>query len=235
VKAKAIVVGLGETGMPLWQVLDAAYPKEILGFDPKKDGFRDMPGAKVEILNVCIPWGPEFVEHVNSLRGSFQPELTVIHSTVPVGTTSQFLDAVHSPILGRHGRMREELLTYTKWIGGEKAEMAAAFFEKARIRCQKVEKPEETELMKLMCLAKFGASIAFAFYQKSLCDKFGIKYEHVLDWDRNHNEGVYPSFKRPLIEPDETGKIRGHCVVPGARILNEQFPNPMVEEILKYG
>lgn len=234
-KAKAMVVGLGETGMPLWQVLDEAYPKEILGYDPKKEGFQDRPGAKVEFLNVCIPWGPEFVSQVDEYRMVFEPELTIIHSTVPVGTTVMFKDAVHSPILGRHGRMREEILTYTKWIGGAQAEKAAAFFEKARIRCQKVALPHETELMKLMCLAKYGASIAFAFYQKSLCDKFGIPYEHVLEWDRNHNEGVYPSFKRPLIDPDASGKIRGHCVVPGAKLLNAQFPNPMVEEILKYG
>ncbi len=234
-RAKAIVVGLGETGMPLWQVLDTAYPGEVLGYDPKKAGFQDMPGAKVEILNVCLPWGPHFIDLVRSFRESFRPELTIIHSTVPVGTTRNFTDAVHSPILGRHGRMREELLAYTKWIGGGKAEEAAAFFEKARIRCQKVATPDETELMKLMCLAKYGASIAFAFYQKEACDKLGIPYEHVLEWDRNYNEGVYPSFKRPLIEPSETGKIGGHCVVPGTRILQGQFPNQILDEVVRHG
>lgn len=234
-RAKAIVVGLGETGMPLWQVLDEAYPKEILGFDPKKDGFRDMPGARVEILNVCIPWGPEFMAQVSGLRDSFQPDVTVIHSTVPVGTTARFAETVHSPILGRHGRMREDILTYDKWIGGERAEKAAAFFEKARIRCRKVDTSNETELLKLMCLAKYGASIAFAFYQKSACDQMGIPFEHVLEWDRNYNDGVYPSFRRPMIEPSDTGKIGGHCVIPGTKILNAQIPNQILDEVLRHG
>lgn len=234
-RAKAIVVGLGETGMPLWQVLDEGYPKEILGYDPKKEGFREIPGIPVEILNICLPWGPDFTAQVEGYQSLFEPEMTIIHSTVPVGTTRRFRNAVHSPILGRHARMREEILTYTKWIGGALAEKAAAFFEKARIRCQKVDAPEETELMKLMCLAKYGASIAFAFYQKELCDKFGIPFEHVMDWDRNYNEGVYPSLKRPMIEPSSTGKIGGHCIVPGAKLLNAQFPNPVLEEVIRYG
>lgn len=234
-RKKAVVVGLGETGMPLWQVLDTAYPGDVLGYDPKKDGFSTMPLETAEVLNVCIPWGARFKEEVFAYRMAFTPDVTVIHSTVPVGTTRFFADAVHSPILGRHGRMREDLLTYEKWLGGEKAEKTAAFFERARIRCKAVATPEETELLKLMCLAKYGASIAFAFYQKDLCDRFGIPFDHVMEWDRNYNEGVYPTLKRPMIEPSDTGKIGGHCVVPGTRMLDGQFPNGMLKEVLRHG
>lgn len=234
-RVKTAVIGLGETGMPLWQILDATYPKEVLGYDPGKEGFNVLPEGEVEFLNICIPWSPIFLTQTLAYQARFRPELTIVHTTVPVGTTSRLELAVHSPILGRHGRMREDMLTYTKWIGGANAERAAALFEKARIRCEKVARPEETELLKLLCLAKYGMSIAFAFYQKELCDKFGIPFEHVMSWDQNYNEGVYPSKKRPLIEPDSAGKIGGHCVVPGARILDEQFPNPILKEVLRYG
>jgi len=234
-RKKAIVVGLGETGMPLWQVLDAAYPGEILGYDPKKEGFDKRPTELADILHVCLPWGPNFKELVWEYQGGHLPALTVIHSTVPVGTTKQFENAVHSPILGRHGRMREDIQTYTKWIGGPLAEKAASFFEKAHLRCRTVETADETELLKLMCLAKYGVSIAFAFYQQKLCDEIGVPFEHVMDWDANYNEGVYPSKKRPLIEPDSSGKIGGHCVIPGTRILEEMCSNDMLKEVLRHG
>lgn len=234
-KKKAIVVGLGETGMPLWQVLDAAYPGEVLGYDPKREGFNVLPSVEVEFLNICLPWGEGFVPTVWEYQALYRPRLTIIHSTVPVGTTAKITEAVHSPILGKHGRMREELMTYDKWIGGSLAAVACDFFERARMRCTIVPTPEETELMKLMCLAKYGLSIAFAFYQEDLCRKFGVPYERVLEWDRNYNNGVFPSYHRPMIQPDSGGKIGGHCVVPGSKLLNAQFPNPMLEEILRHG
>jgi UDP-N-acetyl-D-mannosaminuronate dehydrogenase len=185
-------------------------------------------------MNICIPYSEKFIEIVRDYQKRLEPKITVIHSTVPVGTTREIGNAVHSPVLGKHGRMREDLRTYPKWIGGDDAEKVAPYFEAARIRANVVKTPEETELLKLLCLAKYGMAIAFSIYQKRLCEQFGIDYNDIHLWDTFYNEGVMPSLKRPLINPPMVEKIGGHCVIPGARILNSQFANPILQEVLKY-
>ena len=132
--------------------------------------------------------------------------------------------------------MRDDILTYIKWVGGDKklAGMSAVFMEKARIRCNTVDKATETELFKLLCLAKYGMSIAFACYQAELCEKFGIPFEDAMQWDVNYNDGVLPSYKRPIIDPPKSGKIGGHCVIPGTKLLHKQFPNAILREVLRH-
>lgn len=226
----SIVIGLGETGRPLHEVLLERH--SVDSYDAKEP---NKPfNAPYEIMNVCIPYSDNFVDIVKDYQNRLSPRITVIHSTVPVGTTRKIKSAVHSPVLGKHGRMREDLRTYPKWIGGEGAEEVAPYFEAAKIRTNVVKTPEETELLKLFCLAKYGVAIALSVYQKRLCDKFGIDYNDVHLWDTFYNEGVMPSLKRPLISPPMNERIGGHCVVPGARILNSQFPNQVLDEVLKY-
>ncbi len=230
-----IVIGLGETGLPLWEILDAAHHEKVRCYDFKKPETATYLEDTYDILNICLPWGPQFVRIVKGYQKRLKPKITVIHSTVPVGTTAKFKDAVHSPILGKHGRMRDDIQTYTKWIGGKGAEKVEAFFNDARIRTTTVKTPEETELLKLMCLAKYGVSIAFAVYQKKVCDKFNVPFMDAVDWDINYNSGVLPSLKRPIIDPPTGGRILGHCVIPGTRILDKQFPSQMLKEVLRHG
>ncbi len=233
---KSIVIGLGETGLPLFQVLQDRYKEGVHGYDIKDEELRQEIRPPYDIMNICIGYNPKtFLKAVNRYRVWLRPKLTIIHSTVPVGTTSKIKDAVHSPILGTHGRMKDDILTYTKWVGGEKARKAADYLYEARIKTFTVPTPEETELMKLMCLAKYGMSIAFSVYQKELCDKYGVDYDHVYNWDANYNDGVLPSLKRPSIVPPNDGVIRGHCVLPGTRLLHKMEPNDILKEILRHG
>ena len=235
---RSIVIGLGETGLPLYQVLREAYGEDVAGYDINHErlAFADIRAVKgsYDVLHICIGWSDRFCEIVKEHQCLWSPTITIIHSTVPVGTTRKIGNAVHSPILGKHGRMLEDMRTYPKWIGGERAEEVAPYFEGAKMRTETVKTPEETEALKLMCLAKYGMSIAFSIYKKQICDKLGIPYEDVHLWDTFYNENVMPSLKRPLIEPPHDGMIGGHCVVPGSRILNEQFPNVMLFEVLRH-
>lgn len=230
-----LVVGLGETGRPLYNVLKAADKYNVSGYDIEK-GWADETGDqgdKVDMLHICIPYTEKFVTIVKRYQESTKAMYTVIHSTVPVGTTVCIPGAVHSPILGRHDDMEDSIRSFTKWIGGPLAtEVANCLY--GTIECHCVDKSETTELMKLMCLAKYGMSIAFANWQKDICDIYGIDYGTVLEWDRNYNEKVAPSLRRPIIT-NPNGEIGGHCVVQNTKLLNEQHPNPILDEILKYG
>lgn len=226
---KSAVIGLGETGRPLFEILSDYH--EVDGID-LKDCKKLLP-ITYEVINICIPYSNDFVRIVEGYQELCDPELTIIHSTVPIGTTSKIKNAVHSPILGRHKYMKEDIKKFTKWIGGERAEEAWSYFSQAHIRCQIVDTSEETEALKLMCLAKYGMSIAFAQYQQDICNKYGFDYKHVLLWDALYDQNVDECFRRPILSAPN-GKIGGHCVIQNTKLLNEQHPNPILEEILKY-
>lgn len=224
-----IVIGLGETGEPLFKLLKHAYP-ETIGYDLGK--VKPIKW-KSRIMNICIPYSPKFMGIVEAYQHCCKPDLTIIHSTVPIGTTVKFADAVHSPILGKHGNMESSLINFVKWIGGDKAQEAANYLKEARLRCKTVETSQETEMLKLVCLAKYGKDIAFAGYVNDLCKKYEVSYNDVLEWDINYNSYVQPTMRRPIITPPNI-RIGGHCVIPNVEILNSQHCNPMLDEILKY-
>lgn len=233
---KAVVIGLGEIGRPLYECMRSAFFAEVFGFDIKNGS--EMPedkNPKFSEMHVCIPYSKDFVKIVKAYKKKFDSPCVIIHSTVPVGTTSKIPDAVHSPILGRHVNMAHDIMTFTKWIGGNSrvAKNVSHTMNRVGIATRIVPTPEETELMKLMCLAKYGVSLSFALYQKEVSKKFNIPYRRVLEWDRNYNNNVNPNtLTRPLITPN--GHIGGHCVIPGAKILNKQFKNPHLEEIMRH-
>lgn len=221
-----IVIGLGETGRPLFEILKEAYP-DMLGRD-KPAGDWDEP---VEFMHICIPYGEDFIEIVKTYQKIYKPDVTIIHSTVPIGTTAQIPNAVHSPIQGRHKQMKEDLLKYKKWISGPLANDAHAHMKSAGLSTQAMSTDSRvTEKLKLMCLAKYGVSLAFAQYQKQA---MGDDYYYSYQWDKDYNEYVGEGLQRPIFGK-LTDKIGGHCVTQNTRILNEQHPNPMLDEVLKY-
>jgi len=230
---RSIVIGLGETGQPLYEILKGAYP-ETYGYDK---GHGDcLTKCDFDILNICIPYSKDFIEIVTRYADFFNPEITIIHSTVPIGTTSQIPNAVHSPIRGQHSRMKSDLQNYVKWVGGELSDFASEYLRDAGFKVMAVATSEQTEAMKLLCLAKYGKDIAFAFYCADIAKhySFDFGYADILEWDGEYNQHVEERLKRPIISVGDERVIGGHCVVQNTKILNEQHPNPMLTEILKY-
>lgn len=233
---KAIVVGLGEVGGALYRVLKKSYGENVAGYDLSNG---PAPEEQFEVLNICFPYSDGFLSAVRSYAMKFRSSLIIIHSTVPVGTTSKIgPDAVHSPILGDHTNMEESQTVFMKWIGGSEGQAASAFLTYAGFACALVEKPEETELLKLFCLAKYGLAVAFSKYEKEVFDKFGLDPKRIEAWDGYYNQGLNKLGKshleRPVIRHEE-GPIGGHCVIPGARLLSKTHPDKLLGAILEYG
>jgi hypothetical protein len=231
---KSLVIGLGETGKPLLEVLSETY-LDSDGWD--LDMKADAPIDTYEFLNICIPYSDKFVDIVRSYQEAFMPELTIIHSTVPIGTTSDIGRAVHSPIMGDHTDMKQSLKAFTKWIGGELAWIAGDFLRTAGFKTHILESSEETETLKLLSLAKYGVNIAINKYGKEIFDKYGWNYQDAILWDCFYNDGLQivgrGRYKRPIIYPIN-GKIGGNCVIQNTEKLNEQFPHELLKGILKY-
>jgi len=252
---KAIVVGLGEIGMPLYEILKYVYA-DTIGYDKDfiiknrvKENFnsKEMLVHNCEYLNICIPYEEnDFFYDVAKYVYYSNAKYTIIHTTVPIGTTKkiqEFLPVnllnskiVHSPVMGRHDNMKSSLYNTVKFIGGNKkdTEAVAEFLNGAKISCYQVDKAKTTEALKLFSLSRYGLDIAFADYEKQICNELNIPWEAVNYWTSIYNLAVPKNLKRSYIKPPE-GKIGGHCVIPGAKMLHNQYPNPMLVEVLKCG
>ena len=116
---KIVVVGLGEVGQPLLKLLSTNYNAIGVDLAPPPE-----PIGTVDVLHICYPFEiKDFVGESARYIEMFKPKVTVINSTVGVGTTRRVAErtgtsVVHSPVLGKHKRMLEEMHSYTKFLGG---------------------------------------------------------------------------------------------------------------------
>ena len=71
-----LVIGLGEIGKPLKEVLEQVYPVIGRDIDPV-----EIPG-KIGVLHICYPYQVnDFVELTVNYIEQYQPAFTVVHST----------------------------------------------------------------------------------------------------------------------------------------------------------
>jgi UDP-N-acetyl-D-mannosaminuronate dehydrogenase len=210
-----VVVGLGEVGRPLLQLLTGHY--QVIGVDIT---LPSEPTGFVDILHICYPFEiKDFVSETARYIDLFKPKVTVINSTVGVGTTRVIAErtgaaVVNSPVRGKHARMLQELGKYTKFIGALDpaiGKYVAAHFEGAGVKTKVLPAPEATEVAKLTETTYFGLMIAWAQEVERYCDQAGLSYEDVIGFYEEIS--FFPSTKY------FPGIIGGHCVLPNIKIL----------------
>ena len=235
---KTLIVGLGEIGNALHDILKKEYGEEkVIGFDIKNGGDPDELPI-VGYLHICIPWCEDFIKIVNEYVSICTPLYTIIHSSVPVGTTAKIDGTVfHSPVRGKHPGMKEGLLTYEKYLSFDgndhyEASEVSNYFLKAGITCKVVHETKTTELGKLLALSRYGVYIAFAKEQEAICEKFGVAYHKaVTDFEKTRTEGLIkldqPELAQPLLFPFDNF-IGGHCTIEDEKILLDQYDTPLL-------
>ena len=226
-KNSIVVLGLGEVGRPLLELLSRHYTVTGVDITPPS-----QPIGKVEVLHVCYPFEiKDFVGETVRYIELFKPALTIIHSTVAVGTTraiAQRTDTalVHSPVRGKHVRMLQELRTYAKFLGPMDAasgEHAAQHFESAGLKTKILSSPEATELAKLTETTYFGLLIAWAQEVERYCDQADQRYEEIISF--YEEIAFFPTTK---FFP---GVIGGHCVMPNIEILRKFDDSSLLKAI----
>jgi UDP-N-acetyl-D-mannosaminuronate dehydrogenase len=222
-----VVVGLGEVGRPLLDVVSRRH--RAVGVDVAPLTER-VP--RVDVMHVCYPFEiDDFVGQTAAYIERFRPRLTIVNSTVAVGTTRAIAEragaaVVHSPVRGKHARMREELLHYAKFVGPmdpAAGERAAAHFESLGMRTAVLSSPEATELAKLTETTYFGLLIAWAQELERYCDRFGAEYDEIVSF--YEEIGFFPRVKY------SPGIIGGHCVMPNIEILSRLDHSQILEAI----
>lgn len=96
-----------------------------------------------------------------------------------------------------------------------------------------------TELLKLLDTTYYGLAIAFHGYAEKLCERNHLDFNLVMTMaNQSYNEGYQKLGKSNVVRPVLSApgeKIGGHCVIPNAEILLEQFgSDPILQAILKY-
>jgi UDP-N-acetyl-D-mannosaminuronate dehydrogenase len=225
--AKVVVVGLGEVGKPLFELLSEHH--EVVGVDisPPAD-----PIKRPAVLHVCYPFEiKDFIGETVRYIDLFEPSLTIINSTVGVGTTRAIAQrtgtpVVHSPVRGKHVRMLDELRFYKKFVGAinpAAGEQAAGHFKSLGLKTEVLSSPEATELAKLTETTYFGLMIAWAQELERYCDQSGADYEEIISF--------YDEIK--FFPPVKyfPGVIGGHCVMPNIEILSKFDHSAMLKAI----
>jgi UDP-N-acetyl-D-mannosaminuronate dehydrogenase len=225
-KTKVVVAGLGEVGKPLFDLLSTEH--DVIGVDV-------APPERIEeagVLHVCFPFQiKDFIGEAARYIQMFRPALTVINSTVGVGTTRAIAErtgvaVVNSPVRGKHARMLEELSLYTKFVGAinpATGEQAAKHFESVGLKTKILSSPEATELAKLTETTYFGLMIAWAQEVERYCDQSGQSYQEVVSF---YDEiQFFPPVKY------FPGVIGGHCVMPNIALLSKYTDSLLLEAI----
>jgi len=217
---KHLIIGNGQIGKSLYNVLIKTTDVEIID----KEWFSTE--GLLDFLHITFGYDENFEKEVFKYQETYQPKHTIIHSTVPVGTSKR-LKAVHSPVIGIHPYLEESIETFTKFVGGEGVDEVADMFRKCGIKIQKSQKSETTEFAKLQSTLFYGVCIEFVKEMETLCDKHNIPFSEAYTlWTQTYNEGYkklgHPEYNRPILQPLQK-KMGGHCVKPNLKLSESKF------------
>lgn len=231
-KDNHLIIGAGEVGQAIYQILKKNHVVSL----------RDRTGGvsgRFNVLHICYPPIKDFLKVTKSYIKEYRPELVIVHSTVPVGTTEKIgRFAVHSPIRGVHPHLVKGIMTFVKYFGGPRARKAASYFSAVGIKTKFFSKSETTELLKILDTTYYGWNIMFCKETKRICDRFGLNFEEVYGIaNRDYNEAYAKLGMAHVIRPvlkAISGKIGGHCVVPNTFLLKDWLTDILRKRNEKY-
>ncbi len=215
-KYKQVVIGGGEVGSALSEILGCNI------HDPIKN--KKQTGV-FDVIHIAFPYSKNFVKSVKQYQKEFKPKITIIHSTVPVGT-SRKVGAVHSPIRGIHPKLVQGIKTFVKYFGGKDAKKASKIFSNLGIKVYTTKKSENTEAGKLWDTTQYGISILLNKEIFDWCKKNKVDFSIVYtEFNKTYNEGYSFLGRNDVLRPFlkfVQGKIGGHCVVQNSRLFNSR-------------
>jgi UDP-N-acetyl-D-mannosaminuronate dehydrogenase len=226
-ETNVVVVGMGEVGHPLFQILSRTYPCKPVDIAP-----FDLRG-RCSVLHICYPFQiPDFFGTTSGYVGKYQPELTIIHSTVPPGTTRKVQalvqsPLVYSPVRGKHSKMESDMLHYRKFVGGftpEAVLKAERHFSAAGFSTATFPSPEIGEISKLLETTWLGVLIGWAQEAERIAARHGATYEDINAFIKEID--FLPSHVFP-------GYIGGHCVMSNIEMLQSQHHSPFLKAVVE--
>lgn len=229
-----LIIGYGEIGKAVHALIGEAGVIDL-------DRHEDVPES-VDVLHVCFTYSANFVAEMQRYIQGYVPLHIIIYSTLPIGITKGFPGAVHSPVEGKHPDLEMSLRQMERWLGSEdkgETKFFASFFNALGLRTREVASSDFTEALKLLSTAEYGINIVFASYKASIAEALGMDYELTKAWNLEYNKlyrslGMDKRFQKYVLD-EPKGVIGGHCIVPNAKILKQQFPDLFLDKIINQG
>ncbi|MEM2318193.1 MAG: NAD(P)-binding domain-containing protein [Candidatus Bathyarchaeia archaeon] len=247
-KEKVLVIGLGEVGRPLFELLKESGKFEVYGFDVDENKMRDTGQSfealpeTVDIMHVCIPCTSRenFTKTVMDYAERFKPKLIIVNSTVAPGTTvevhrrlNKTCLVAHSPVRGVHKsleHMKWELKRWTKYIGGvnqEAAQQAKKHFEEIGLKTKILKSSLETELAKLF-ETTYRAWMIVCFQEMHRVSRhFNADFSEIVDFIEDTHR---VRLDRPVMFP---GVIGGRCLIQNTELLLKSYDSKLLRFILE--
>jgi len=210
----SLIIGNGEIGKSLYNVLITKYNVGVIDINEE---FQ----KKVDVMHICFPYSKKFNAEVKKYIKKYCPRYTVIHSTVPMGTSKK-CKCYYSPVRGIHPHLEKSLTTFIKYLAPSN-EYLNIYFKNVGIRVKEIEDTNTLEVMKLYCTTIYGLNIIAEKEIWDFCKKHNLDYETVYtDCNITYNQGYkelgFPQFTKFVLKHHE-GKIGGHCIIPNCGLL----------------
>ena len=248
-----LVVGLGEIGSTIHEILRASGKFKLYGVDsdPKKIKEHQISQppdrAKIDVMQVCIPAKnkEKFIQIIQHYIENYNPKLTIINSTVPIGTTMELYKQVgglvaHSPCRGVHKNkqyMVKEFKRWKKYVGGatpKAGKKAKKHFETAGLKTKQLANCTDTEFAKLFETTYRTWMIVFFQKMQRLANKYNkadhelnIEFDETVDFIEDTHKQRHD---RPIMFPSSIG---GHCLMPNANLMLAEYEPEMLNLILE--
>lgn len=252
----AVVIGLGEIGRPIYQMLSEAYGRnEVRGKDlfyPDPDsGITRAMDHTFRYMHTCFPQSPDFVQQLRDYIREYSPKCVIIHSTLSPGMTTyldgefsskiesddppgdHYPDIFYSPVRGNiKDGMLWSLKKYTKFVAGFGIDgiditMMLQHLTEAGFKVRYVEDPYALECAKIWDLAWYGLNIAFYQVMERTLNETAVDVTRVfIESTPAESEGKAP---RTLLYG---GHIGGHCVIQAIEKVLAEWDIPMLRAAL---
>ncbi len=236
---RVLVVGLGEVGQPLLEVIKASGSCSVAGLDIDKQKMLSCKmdfvpyGRPIDVLHLAFPCKKRSVYVALALEYvlSVKPKLVIIDSTVTPGTTKEVeakaleklkgVLVAYSPVRGMtKNDMKKELLRYTKYVAGvsqEAAEAAKQHFTSVGMKVKMLENVTALEWAKIFETSYRAAMIATFQEFHRICHCYKVKLTDALELIADDDAVLQD---KPVYYP---GVIEGHCLMPNTDLLLEAY------------
>lgn len=228
---KSLIIGSGQVGTALKENIQKFHETFIRDVS-------DFGLDGVEVLHICYPDHEGFEQTTKDYIHQYQPKVTIIHSSVRVGTTKKCGEnVVYSPVRGRHPNLSSEMKLFVKFIGGGNDDcrmVARDYLRECGFVVVNSNDAESLELFKVISNIHMGWEIAWRQEVGRILDHFGVGSLEYEDWERTYRDG-YISIKdwnlmRSVMRPDPIG---GHCILPCVDLLRSQIDSKALDFIIE--
>jgi hypothetical protein len=227
---KTLIIGAGQVGSAIKENVERFHETLIRDVQP-------LDAEGIEVIHICYPDHDGFEVTTRKYIDQYKPRLTIINSSVRVGTTLKCGDdVIYSPTRGRHPNLAKEMKVFHKCIAGlnqTKVDLARAYFAACGFKVLTSSNPESLEFLKVMSNVHMGLEIAWRQEVQRMMDRFGIDSAEYDAWEVTYRQGLLEigdhNLLRPIMRPDPIG---GHCVLPCTELLREQFDSSVLDFII---